>query len=48
MYIICAFDAQKSQKKVLDPLELKLQDAGSHQMGSGNQIWVLCESSQCS
>lgn len=36
------------QKKASDPLEQKLHVTVSHCMSAGNQIWVVCKSSQCS
>lgn len=32
----------------ISSLELELQTAGSHPVGTGSRIWVLCESGQCS
>ena len=36
------------QKRVLEPVELRLQMVVSHHVDAGNQSQVLCKSSQCS
>lgn len=48
LYTTCVLGARRSQKRALDPLELELRMVASHHVSAGNQIWVLCKSSQCS
>lgn len=45
MYISvpCVCKAQRSQKWMLDLLELELQRVASHHVHTGNQIFVLCK-----
>lgn len=42
MYTICLPGVLGGQKMVSDTLELELTGGLSHNVGVGNQTWVLC------
>jgi hypothetical protein len=44
VYTTCVAEACRSQKRVLDSLEMELQLVVSCHLGVGNQTCVLCQS----